>query len=1088
MLIKRGFITAWLFVVGLTVSAQTILGNEWIKSGQAYLKVTVNQPGIYRISYSDIKKADVSFLKMNPDSWQLFFRGKEIAIRVSGQQDGLFSDQSYIEFYGEGNDGSQDSLLYRPQKRLHPYQTLFSDKAAYFLTANSALTGKRIAEVSGSADGLRPETFHVQESVQAFTSEYTFNNLKGIEPFLQQSYFEPGEGWSGKLLTADSVGVVEVKLPGRVETDWPIRLEGLVNGRDNELHQIQVQVDDDVKKPLASLRFPGFGSQTFQATLTPGAVQKEKFTLRFRPEQNGGTNQFSITYVKVSYPQTFDMAGEVTRVFHLPANGRQTALLAIQNVPLATLAYDITDTFNPRFLPVKTTGNQAQIVVDGTAQNRDILLTNQVLKPLAVDPIQFRLSYPASTDYLIITHGSLKQSATTYANYRASATGGGHNPVVIDVDSLFDAFNYGERSPLAIRRFADFMLQTTAVKNMLLIGKANSYPYFVKTASDDLVPTIGYPGADILLTAGLRGYSVNTPAIPTGRLNVMTNEQVLTYLAKVKRFEGNTPNGLWRKQLVHISGGKSESEAQNLKETMRDLENLFVNGLLGGEVKSFNKSNPYDLVEPINIAPVVNEGASLITFFGHAGPAITDMNFGFASPPQNGFRNPIYPLMIFNGCGVGEIFSRFNTLSTDWLLAPDKGAAMVLAHSYYSYEFPTTRYLTKLYRVLFANAATLGTSFGSVQQQVNTEIEKEGANLYDVSVLLQMILQGDPALVLYPLANPDFSVTQKGIYLQSSVAGSTLKNSDSIQVVIPLANLGRFQPNQSVALSIRTVGKTISSKEIRFDAFRYRDTLIYTIPNDGALQRIDVLIDPDKQIVELSRDNNAASLDINWVQASVNSSYPINILPDVVSPALTVLVNGAVKENNVMVGTRPELTIYLIDENPLSSVDLDAVEVYIETCITCGPKKIPRELLTNSVLSPNQLQVKTTLDLNEGSTYRLIVFGKDAAGNRTQPPYTLTMRVVGSDEPVTFHSYPNPASTYVRFELNLSVLASPTESRLTIYNVLGVPVFDGPFPVSIGKNTMIWQAQVPGSYPYRLQLGWKDGRSEVRTGNVLWQR
>ncbi|RYC71324.1 putative type IX secretion system sortase PorU2 [Spirosoma sordidisoli] len=1086
MLLRKRLLVIGLLSAGLSGKAQVLIGNEWIRAGQPYLKVTVNQAGIHRIRYSDIKNGDASFLKTNPAGWQLFFRGQEIAIRMSGQQGGTFTEQSSIEFYGEGNDGSQDSLLYRPQSRLHPYQTLFSDQSAYFLTASPTSVGKRMAVVSGSGEGLIPETFHVQESVQAFTSDYTFNNLKGIEPFLQQSYFEPGEGWSGKLISTDSIGAVDFSLPGRVNVDWPIRLEGLINGRDNQLHQIQIQVNDSVPTSLASLRFLGFTSQPFQATLPPGLLRDEKIRLRFKPERNVGANQFSITYVNVSYPQQFDMNGEGSKVFHLPAGKRQTVLLAIQHIPSSTFAYDVTDKLNCRYLPVNSIASNAEVVVDGMGQNRDILVTNQVLNPLSVKPVQLRFAYPASTDYLIITHGSLKKSAMAYADYRASVSGGGHKPLVVDVDSLFDAFNYGERSPLAIRRFARFMLQTTVVKNMLLIGKANSYPYFIKTAADDLVPTIGYPGSDVLLTAGLGGTSANTPAIPTGRLAVTTNEQVLDYLTKVKHVEAGTPNGLWRKQLVHISGGKSEPEAKSLELAMRDLETVFVNGQLGGEVKSFSKSNPYSTVEPVNIAPVVNDGVSLITFFGHAGPAITDMNFGFASAPQNGFRNTIYPFMIFNGCGVGEIFSRFNTLSTDWVLAPDKGAALVLAHSYYSYEAPTTRYLKSLYRALFTNPATLGQSFGKVQQQVNAELEKEGANLYDVSVLLQMILQGDPALQLYPLARPDFSVAQKGVYIQASVVGSTLQNSDSIQVIVPLANLGRFQPNQSVALSIRTTGKTVGSHVVRMPAFRYLDTLVYTLPNDRSLQKIDVLLDPDSQVDELSRDNNAASLAIDWPQASVGSRYPSIVLPDVVSPALTVLVNGSVRENGAIVDTRPELTIYLTDERPLSVGDTDAVDVYISTCDTCSPAQIPRQRLLLSELSPNQLQIKTTLELAAGSTYQLTVFGKDAAGNRTQPPYALIMGVVSADEPITFTSYPNPTSTYVRFELNLPLLALPTEARLAIYSIHGIQVFDEPFPVLTGKNTLLWQTQVPGVYSYRLRLGWQDGRSDVRTGKVVW--
>lgn len=1084
---KKVILTAWFFVNALTLNAQNLFGNEWIKPGDRYLKLSLNQTGIYRINFEDIKNADVVFLQTNPANWQLFFRGKEVAIRILGQQDGIFDKQDYLEFYGESNDGSQDSLLYRPQKRLHPYQTLFSDRSAYFLTNNTAQLGKRISELSPPATNLSPEKFHVQEVVQAFTSDYTFNNLKGIEPFLQQSYFEPGEGWSGKLLTADSVGFVQFKLTGRVAADWPVRLEGMVNGRDNQFHRVEVQLDANSQTPLASLTFSGFMSQSFQATVAPEIIQNDQLPLRFKPEKNSGSNQFSITYVKVSYPQALDMANQATKVFHFPPNPRQTALLAIKNVPLASIAYDITDRLNCRYLTTESRDGLTQAVVDGMVQNRDILLTSQFLKPLTIQPVQFPSAFPKSTDYLIITHTSLRQSATAYADYRTSVLGGGHKLLVVEADSLYDAFNYGERSPLALRRFIDFMLANTAVKNMLLIGKANSYPYDVKTATDDLVPTFGYPGSDILLSAGLRGQAPNTPAIPTGRLNVTTNDQVLAYLTKVKQLENSTPNGLWRKKIIHISGGKSVDEARSLRATMSSLGDVFTGGFVGGEVATFSKSNPYDVIEPVNIAPIVNEGVSLITFFGHAGPAITDLNFGFASVPQNGFHNQFYPLMIFNGCGVGEIFSRFNTLSTDWLLAPDKGSAVVLAHSYYSYEAPTARYLKKLYGELFANPATLGMALGNVQQQVNAALEKEGASAFDVAVLLQMILQGDPALNLYPLPNPDFSIDQKGLYIQASVAGSNLKNSDSLRVIIPLTNLGRFVPNQAVSILIRTTGKNLISNNVRFNAFRYRDTLVYTILKDEILQKIEILIDPDRLITELNRDNNTATLLIDWVKASAGSSYPMNALPDIVSPALSVLINGEVKANGALVDRKTNITVYLIDENPLSAGDVNAVDMYLATCDTCLPQKISPQSLTIISVSANQLQVTTTLDLKAGATYKLIVFGKDAAGNRTQPPYTLDIQVIGADEPVTFRTYPNPATTYVRFELNLPVRDLPIQSRLMIYNLLGALVFDDIFPVAIGKNSFLWHTKTPGLYVYNLRLLWSDGRAETRSGKVIWQ-
>ena len=191
---KNGLLLIIFLAFSLCANAQSPFGNEWIRPTQKYLKLSVNQAGVYRVNYQTIKAADASFAQTNPTTWQLFFRGQEMAIRVVGEKDGVFNEPDYVEFYGEGNDGSQDSLLYRPRKRLHPYQTLYSDTAAYFLTAAPVGLGKRIAELNNSAQGLSPEPFHAEETVKAYTSQYTFNNLLGAEPFLQQSYFEPGEG------------------------------------------------------------------------------------------------------------------------------------------------------------------------------------------------------------------------------------------------------------------------------------------------------------------------------------------------------------------------------------------------------------------------------------------------------------------------------------------------------------------------------------------------------------------------------------------------------------------------------------------------------------------------------------------------------------------------------------------------------------------------------------------------------------------------------------------------------------------------------------------------------------------------------
>ena len=1088
---KKCVALAIFLLFAVLLHAQNRFGNEWIKPGQQYLKFTIKKPSVYRVSYQDIERVNAAILQTNPSHLQLFFRGQEIAIHMVGQEDGEFNPDDYIEFYAEGNDGSLDSLVYRPQKRLHPYQTLFSDEAYYFLTSNPAQLGNRIPMLNLASQGLKPEPFHIEESVQAFTSDYTFNNLKGLEPYIQQSYYEPGEGWSGSLLTADSIGRVRLVLTNRALLNSPITIEGMVNGRDNSEHTVQVYRDSNGGSPVTTLSFYAFSSRTFQLGITPTSIQNETIDLQFRPDKPAGfytTSNFSITYVKLTYPQRIDMLGLRSKVFRIPANSMGKALIAIENAPANAVVYDITDKATCRRMAIESVGGQQQVTIDGLIGTRQLLVSDEVAKPSAIQSVNFASAFPKDITYLLITHTTLKPSATAYAAYRSSMPGGSYKTFIVEADSLYDQFNYGEKGPLAIRRFTDFIQSQSPVTNLLLVGRACSYPYLIKTTKEDLVPTYGYPGSDILLTAGLHGQSMNTPSIPTGRLNVTTNEQVMTYLEKIKQYEHAQPNGVWRKHIIHISGGKTPGEAESLRSALAKLGDVFQNGTLGGQVSAFSKKNAFQEVEDITIAPLVNDGVGLITFFGHSGPAITDMNFGFASPIQNGYRNKAYPFMVFNGCGVGEIFSTFNTLSTDWLLTPDKGSALILAHSYLSFEQPMTNYLNKLYALLYNDPATLGSPFGEVQQQVIAEMDQKDINAYDVSVTLEMLLQADPALRIYPLLNPDYAVDPNGIYIQSLVAGSTLKTSDSIQVVIPSVNLGRFVDGQSISIAItHTNGFGAKTTSLRAAAYRYRDTLIYTIPRDETLKKIEVVIDPGNQVSELDETNNKASLEIDWADAEGSSSYPVNRLPDLVSPTLNVFINGSIKENKSIVGTNSTIDLYLLDENPLAPQDTSSIEIYLKRCENCDQEKIPAQSLAIRSLSANQLHIKANLVLKPDTNYELVIVGKDAAGNRTQPPYMLTINTQQSNEPIVVKTYPNPATTYTKFEVTCSGENLPAEARLMIFNQRGNRILETIIPVLIGKNIFLWQGAQPGLYPYAIQLNWNDGRREIINGKVIWQ-
>ena len=79
-------------------------------------------------------------------------------------------------------------------------------------------------------------------------------------------------------------------------------------------------------------------------------------------------------------------------------------------------------------------------------------------------------------DYILITHQDLMSSAMTLADYHA---GSGLRVATVDIEDIYDEFNYGVFNPQAIRDFLAYAYQNwqaPAPVYVLLLGEA-SYDY-----------------------------------------------------------------------------------------------------------------------------------------------------------------------------------------------------------------------------------------------------------------------------------------------------------------------------------------------------------------------------------------------------------------------------------------------------------------------------------------------------------------------------------------------------------------------------------------------------------------------------------
>lgn len=757
-------------------------GNEWLagKYSQLWMRIGVSSKGIHKVAISSLPAA---FQSADKAKLQLWHRGIQVSV--------LKADNSEILFYGVPNDGASDALLYRPSSsRINPYFSTYSLESAYFLTIG-AEDGLRAAVENTPVDnGVAASAFHKEVELKTFQTEYTHFSYYSSRPPAYNSFFEEGKTGTGTRLPVGAAATSPVytanpasaATAGTVATNFSFAVKNVYPGSVPKVKMLLsgryggAEVQIKVGKTSSSLR------QVTTANTYDFTPLEVNFDLD--PAQDydasGGTfgfqnvlesAWFSVSYYTVSYNQTIDVNN--TNEFNFPAaSAGSKSRIPILNPPTSPLFYDVSNANGPRIiqgaasnLMVTRNGGPLKLLATNDAQNINVLSGK-------ISTVTFPLITPASHNYLIVASENLATSAQAFANYRQNESPGvKYTPLVIKIKDIYNQFNYGEPSPVAIRRFVDYMISDgNKSKYLLLLGKSiMSYQRIVKELPDE-VPTVGFPGSDLLLVDGLRGTPDDVPAIPVGRISALTDAEVNGYLQKIRDYEAQT-DITWRKNVMHISGGKSTGEVEGYAAYLSAISDTVTSPPFNGSVIQKVKTNPANFIEELNISTELNgTGLGMISYFGHGTTYRTDFNAGYVTDPAKGYDNTTkYPVLFYNGCGVNNVFSNLfgasvNTstsrpISLDWLIAPGKGAIVVFGNTWDSYTITSNEYLNRLYPAIFSKSDSNRGTIGQVLQDIALKTKLAIGYAYNPADTLlatyydsdranihQVLLQGDPAL------------------------------------------------------------------------------------------------------------------------------------------------------------------------------------------------------------------------------------------------------------------------------------------------------------------------------------------------------
>jgi hypothetical protein len=925
-------------------------GNEWIVQGQPYYKIKVWRDGLYRLDYAYLSQLGAGAVA--PTQLQVWRRGKEVAVYQGGNSAAL-DNSSFLEFYGQRNDAALDKEYYKnPLDQANPFYSLYTDTAAYFVTWG-ARAGKRMAEprpVDGSIHGWR-----LQSSLTLNIGNYAEPPSEGA--YTRMPWMEPGEGFfqgfnQGPTPTrVDSLRAISTA-PGAPAP----RLETMVVGGsrvDSHITTVSVAAPPGNTTPrlLGSLKYTRFENAPGRYTLLPSDISSTGsvtvvFDLGTQPKQTL-SDVFRLAWLRVTVPQQPVWFNNQRQIF-FQNDSLLTgpAIYEIDNIPATVAGFDIQDPWNVQRVPsaqaatLGSTGRRYTFVNATGQQTRRLMLANeaQLLVPAPAHRVNFRPIDPVKPNFVIITHpklmqaaGAVPNAARAYANYRASAPGGGYDTLMVTAPQLYDQFHYGERSVMALRHFALWMAArspATQTKYLLLLGKGISPGSSVLNGASpdfnvgfgydtyssariqgekglDLVPISSRSPSDTFLSSDWPHNSY-VPAFPTGRVVASTPAEVMIYLTKLKEYEEQlNPNQLnpepWHKAMIHLSGGhESAVEVATFRGYLDKYKRRVEHPLLGGQVKTFQR--PYDPNNPfpvdVNIANEVNSGLALITYFGHGSTTSFDLNPGDITDITKGYANAKkYPVMMFNGCDVGGAFFNARTFATDWLLIPDKGAIGVMAESGFSYADLLDPSQDLTHQLLFNDPEWFGRPIAEVRREVVRRLQATPAfqpvagNLRAAEQLMSTIWQGDPALRFYAPAKPDFVASSAKLALAPiapDVAVTT--NSSRFTLTVGVSNPLRITRDSLEIRVTRTYPTATGlAKEVRVfnnhnglkpfpQAFQRDTTYTITFVNPTSDFSGDnvftVELDYRNKVSELDETNNTATLTYSFLKRSITLLSP----------------------------------------------------------------------------------------------------------------------------------------------------------------------------------------------------------------------
>jgi hypothetical protein len=353
---------------------------------------------------------------------------------------------------------------------------------------------------------------------------------------------------------------------------------------------------------------------------------------------------------------------------------------------------------------------------------------------IANHPSHWHEAQPGA-DIAMVTYDSFAYSLRPLAHAHLAEK---KTSAVVPVTDLYDEFNFGEKTPLAIRQFLQTAKQNwnTPPTYLLLNGRASFDPRNYLGMGDlDLVPTQVVP-AGSLMTASDDWFSDFTdkgmPTIATGRLPVATLDDARTVVRKIATYEGNSTNGAWTSNALMVA---DRNDTENFTQDAQSVQAQLPKMMQATDV--FTGTVGTDAARQ-QIVAGINSGQLLVNYTGHGSEEQWSGSDIFETETVSALTNSSQlPVFLIMDCLNGffqDVYAQ--PLAVTLLLAPNGGAVATLASTGLNQPAPQTQ----LDKLVVQNALS------NMRPTLGESIVKAKSQIGDVNVRKTFVLFGDPAM------------------------------------------------------------------------------------------------------------------------------------------------------------------------------------------------------------------------------------------------------------------------------------------------------------------------------------------------------